>query len=132
LQEKKGNFDGKELIGILDSFSQALYEHLREEPDQIVSLAKWSTPEKPVDIIKLALDAGKKQVSMGFLVNILPVFFLNIEFEEFENGLWNGVFPPVNRVARWVMLKGAPMWHGEKRWRFASCTPEGKFKRLAV
>jgi hypothetical protein len=81
--------------------------------------------------VALALAAGKEQVSMSFLFNILPVFFLNLESVDFENGLWHDVFPPVNKPTKWIMTKGAPMWRSGL-WRFASCTPDGTFKQLAV
>ncbi|EPE34403.1 hemerythrin HHE cation binding-containing protein [Glarea lozoyensis ATCC 20868] len=131
LQENGPDFYGTELISIMDSFSHALHEHLKEEPPTIVALSKYNTPETPIDIIGIALAAGKKQVSVGFLFNVLPVYFLNMESKEFEGGMWQAAFPPVSGPVRWVMMKGAPMWNS-RAWRFASCDSEGGFKRLEV
>jgi hypothetical protein len=95
--EKRSEFSPEGLINMIDSFSDPLYNHLKEEPDMIVALAQYSTADIPIDIVTLALAGGKEQVSMSFLFNILPVFFLNLESVDFENGLWHDVFPPVNK-----------------------------------
>lgn len=131
LQEKGTDFSSKELVSIMDSFSEPLYTHLKEEPPTIANLSRFNTSETPIDILAIAAEAGKKQVNASFLFNILPVFFLNMESVNFENGLWHNVFPPVNKPVKWLMTKGAPMWQS-RRWRFASCTPDGEFKQLAV
>lgn len=52
-------FESDELIGIMESFQDPLYRHLKAEPDEIVALAKHSTPERPIDILAIADAAGK-------------------------------------------------------------------------
>lgn len=131
LEEKGADFSAAELIALMDEFKEPLHSHLKAEPPAIVALAKYSTPEKPIDILGIADAAGKKQVTLGFMFNTLPVFFLNMETVEFEGGMWHGVFPPLKGVARTIMNKGVPMWHSA-RWRFVSCSPEGTAKRLAI
>ncbi|KAK4231849.1 iron-sulfur cluster repair protein DnrN [Podospora fimiseda] len=131
LEENLTEWESKELIGIMDEFKDALHGHLRDEPGMIVELGRYSTVERPIDILGIAEAAGKKQVNLSFMFNTLPVFFLNMETIEFEGGMWHGVFPPLNGLAKAVMLKGVPMWHSG-RWRFVSCTPEGTLKDLAV
>jgi hypothetical protein len=131
LLDKGAEFSSTELIAIMDSFSERLYNHLKEEPETIMNLSQFNTPETPIDILAIAAAAGKKQINLSFLFNVLPVFFLNIESVNFENGMWHTAFPPVSWPVKWLMTKGAPMWQG-RRWRFASCTPEGKFRQLAV
>ncbi|MCJ1313260.1 hypothetical protein MMC25_006937 [Agyrium rufum] len=131
LLEKRSDFSHQDLIAIMDSFSEPLYLHLKEEPQTIAQLARFKTPEHPIDILAIASKAGKKQVTPSFLFNILPVFLLNMETVKFEDGMWHDVFPPVPKSVKWVMTKGAPMWHS-RRWRFVSCTPDGAFKQLAV
>lgn len=131
LLEKDSEFSHEELIAIMDSFSEPLHLHLKEEPPAIASLSRFSTLENPIDIIGLALEAGKKQVSLSFLFNVLPVYFLNMESVEFEDGMWHEAFPPVSKPVKWIMMTVAPMWQ-HRRWRFASCTPDGAFKQLAV
>ncbi|TGO18198.1 hypothetical protein BTUL_0011g00020 [Botrytis tulipae] len=131
LQEKGPSFSSKELIKIMDSFSESLYNHLKEEPQAIAGLSQYNTPETPIDILAIAAEAGKKQVNISFLFNILPVFFFNMESVEFENGLWHTSFPPVNKPVKWLMTKGAPM-RQHRLWRFASCTADGDYRQLAV
>lgn len=116
----------------MDSFKDALYSHLQSEPQQIVDLSKYSAPEKPIDILAIADVAGKKQMmSLHFVFNVLPVFFLNMDTVDFEDGMWHEVFPPLKGAVKWTMMQGVPMWQS-RRWRFASCSPEGRVKQLAV
>ncbi|KAM0127325.1 hypothetical protein ACHAP3_008893 [Botrytis cinerea] len=130
LQEKRPSFLSEELIQIMDSFSEPLYSHLKEEPQIIADLSQYNTPETPIDILAIAAEAGKKQVNISFLFNVLPIFFLNMESTEIENGLWHTSFPPVNKPIKLLMIKGAPMWQ-HCLWRFASCTPDGEYRNLA-
>ncbi|KAF3760426.1 hypothetical protein M406DRAFT_269067 [Cryphonectria parasitica EP155] len=132
LVDKGADFDSDELISILDSFKDPLYDHLKSEPGQIVALSKYNTKEHPIDILAIADAAGKKVVTIPFLFSTLPVFFLNQETHEFEDGMWHGVFPPLGTVAKAVMNKAVPMWNSGRRWRFVSCDADGKAKRLAV
>ncbi|KAI1846189.1 hypothetical protein JX265_010566 [Neoarthrinium moseri] len=125
------DFSATELIAIMDSFKEPLHNHLKAEPSAIVALAKYSTPENPIDILGIADAAGKKQISLGFFLNTVPVFFLNMETVTFEDGMWHGVFPPLKGLAKTVVNRVVPMWHSSW-WRFVSCTPEGELKRLAV
>ncbi|TGO43787.1 hypothetical protein BOTNAR_1255g00030 [Botryotinia narcissicola] len=91
----------------------------------------YITPETPIGILAIAAEAGKKQVNISFLFNILPVFFLNMESVGFENGLWHTSFPPVNKPVKWLMTTGAPMWQ-HRLWRFASCNADGEYRQLGV
>jgi len=119
------------LLQIMDTFSGPLYSHLKSEPQSLVALKKYSTPEKPIDLAAIALEAGKKSITAGFVFNTLPVFLLNMETVDFEGGMWYGVFPPISGAVKWMMTQGIPLWH-RSWWRFASCGPDGKLKRLAV
>jgi len=131
LLNKSHNFNSDELIAIMDSFKEPLWNHLKAEPPAIVALAKYSTPDKPIPVLEIADAAGKKQVSLSFMFNILPVFFLNMETVEFEGGMWHEVFPPLKGLGRTVMNKVVPRWHSGQ-WRFCSCDADGKVKPLAV
>ena len=127
-------FSATELISITDSFKDPIFNHLKSKPDIIVGLAKYNTPETPetpIDILGIADAAGKKQLSVGSVFNTLPVFFLNMETAEFEGGMWHGVFPPLKGLAKTVMLQGVPMWQAG-RWRFVSCSVDGRVKKLAL
>lgn len=130
LQKEGANFSATELTSIMDSFKDALHSHLKSEPPSIVALSKYSTPENPIDILGIADAAGKKQLSLGFVFNVLPVFFLNMDTVDFEGGMWHEVFPPLKGLVKWIMLRAVPMWN-PRRWRFVSCSPEGKAKQLA-
>ncbi|KAJ8114178.1 hypothetical protein ONZ43_g4965 [Nemania bipapillata] len=131
LQHEGANFKADELIAILDSFKDALHSHLKAEPPSIVALRQYSTAQRPIDILGIADAAGKKQVNLSFVFNVLPVFLLNMETAEFEGGMWHDVFPPFKGVAKWILTKAVPAWHSG-RWRFVSCSAEGKVKQLAV
>ena len=131
LANHEADFSHTRLITIMDSFSEPLYSHLRSEPEAIVALSRFSTPQHPIDLAKIALDAGKKSVTVNFVFNFLPVFLLNMETVEFEGGRWHNVFPPITGVAKWVLTKSVPLWQ-RRKWRFSSCDADGRVKRLAV
>jgi hypothetical protein len=42
--------------------------------------------------------------SLDFVLNVLPCFLLNMEFEELEAGYWKGRWPDVKGVGRWALL----------------------------
>ena len=131
LAGREAEFDAATLIKIMDSFKEPLYKHLQHEPVMLAELSRFSSPDKPLDLVKMAESAGKKSLSRDFLFNVLPVFLLNMETVEFEGGRWHGVFPPLPRAANYVLKVMIPAWQ-RKRWRFASCGADGKVKRLAV
>ncbi|KAK4041923.1 iron-sulfur cluster repair protein DnrN [Parachaetomium inaequale] len=128
LADKGAAFSAAELLAIMDDSKRPLHSHLKAEPPAILALAKYNTPERPIDILGIANAAASLA---GLMFNTLPVFFLNMETVEFEGGMWHGVFPPLKGAARTVMNKGMPVWHSG-RWRFVSCTADGTVKRLAV
>jgi hypothetical protein len=59
LVEKRADFSSQELIKIMESFKTALHGHLKAEPGEIVALAKYSTADKPIDILGIAEAVGK-------------------------------------------------------------------------
>ncbi|KAI1271195.1 hypothetical protein F5Y07DRAFT_392960 [Xylaria sp. FL0933] len=131
LQHEGANFKGSELVTILDSFKDALYSHLKAEPPAIVALKQYSTTEKPIDILGIADAAGKKQVNISFVFNVLPVFLLNMETVDFEGGMWHDEFPPFKGLVKWILTSAVPAWQSG-RWRFVACSAEGRHKQLAV
>lgn len=124
-------FSPSELITTMDSFKDLPHAHLKAEPPAIVALAKHSSREHSIDILAIADAAGRAQIGLGMVFNVIPVFFLNMDTAEFEAGMWQGVFPPFKGPAKWIMTRAVPTWHSN-RWRFASCTPEGRYKQLVV
>jgi hypothetical protein len=130
LQGKEDQFSSTSLLEIMDSFSELLYTHLTEELDAIVNLSRFSTPEKPLDILAIALKVGKQAVTLDFALNCLPCFMLNMETVEFEDGMWGG-FPPINAPVRFILMRVLPLWH-RSVWRFASCDGNRARKQLAA
>ena len=120
-----------QLLEIMDAFSGPFYDHLAAEPEAILALSRFSTPENQIDIEKIAHASGKKQMTPGFILNTFPAFLLNMETVEFENGMWHGVFPPIPGVAKYVMYSLVPMWKAGQ-WKFVSCDAYGARRRLAV
>ncbi|MCJ1475920.1 hypothetical protein MMC13_004584 [Lambiella insularis] len=130
LTGKEADFSASKLIEIMESFAKPLYDHLAAEPDAIQALARFETPEKPIDIVAIALETGKKVVNLDYTLNCLPMFMLNMEVEEFEGGQWS-VFPPVPAPVLFIMCKVVPLWR-RSVWRFAACDGNRRRKRLAV
>ncbi|KAK3394590.1 hypothetical protein B0H63DRAFT_51392 [Podospora didyma] len=131
LQAEGGNFSGTELVAIMDSFKDALYAHLQSEPAALVALAEHSTPERPIDILAIAGAAATKQLNLNFIFNIMPVFLLNMDTVDFEDGMWDSVFPPFPYPVKLVFTRLVPLWQGNRKWRFASCSVDGRAKQLA-
>jgi hypothetical protein len=77
------------------------------------------------------LKAGKTTMTLDFMFNVMPVFLLNAEFAEFEDGYWRDRWPGVKGFGRWILFKIVPLWQA-KRWRFTSCDGEGRKKRLVI
>ncbi|RYP90214.1 hypothetical protein DL770_003677 [Monosporascus sp. CRB-9-2] len=107
------------------------FEAGETDPFPIEASHMYNAAERPTDILGIAEAAGRKQVNLSFVLNILPLFLLNMDTADFEQGMWHEVFPPFKRAAEWVLTKAVPAWH-PGRWRFAACSTEGKAKRLAV
>lgn len=115
----------------MDEFGHPLHRHLASEPNSILALAQLSTMDHPIDIEKIAREVGRKQTTLGFAFNTLPIFLLNMETVEFEEGMWHGVFPPLHSTVKYVLYSWVPMWRGSQ-WRFATCDANGARKPLAV
>jgi len=122
------------LLSILDSFSAPLHSHLASEPQTLAGLSRFAPAFEAANttLVEVSLAEGKKAMaSLDFVLNVLPCFMLNMEFEEFEDGYWTGKWPDIKGAGRWALFNVVPMWQS-KRWRFASCNAKGRRKRLAV
>lgn len=64
LLDKADDFKSNELIAIMDSFKEPLWNHLKAEPPAIVALAKHSTPDTPIPILEIANAAGKPSLTL--------------------------------------------------------------------
>lgn len=128
LKFMEDEFDSKRLLEIMDSFSEPFYSHLVAEPGALLALSRFASPN--FDLAKIARETGKKSVTLDFSLNVLPIFLLNMESEEFEGGIWKN-FPDVPAPVRFIMKSILPLWR-RKQWRFLSCTSDGKRKQLAA
>jgi hypothetical protein len=128
--DNKLSLDATKLLEIMDSFSTPMHAHLTSEPQSLLALSRFSTPEKPIDLAAIALAQGKKSVTFDFTLNVMPCFLLNMENVEFEEGRWQS-FPPVPAPVKWIMVSVIPLPR-RRWWRFTSCGTDGKRKRLAV
>jgi hypothetical protein len=130
LKNPASDFQPKQLLEIMDSFSEPLYAHLAAEPQALLALSRFATPERQFDLVKIEQEHGKKAVTLDFALNTLPIFMNNMELIEFEGGMWKD-HPAVPSVVRWIMKKVIPMWNW-RIWRFMSCDSDGKRKRLVA
>lgn len=130
LKTRESDFDPKRFLEIMDSFSAPLYSHLKAEPQALVALSRFSSPEKPIDLEQIARVTGKKSVTLDFALNVMPVFLQNMETVEFEEGRWKE-FPKVPGPVRWIMKNVLPLWQ-RRWWRFMSCNSDGSRKHLVA
>jgi len=72
----------------MDSFSEPLHTHLATEPEAILALSRFASPERRFDLVKIGRETGKKTINLDFALNTLPIFLLNMESVEFEGGMW--------------------------------------------
>jgi hypothetical protein len=131
LLEKGPNFSSAELIRIMYSFRDRLDAHLRTEISMIIGLAEHSTPERPIDILSIADAAARSQIASSLVLNVILIFYLNMNTAEFEDDMWDGIFPSFKGTGKAFLTKVVPRSHA-RRWRFASCSPDGRLRRLAV
>jgi hypothetical protein len=130
LKSPASDFKPKKLLEVMDSFSEPLYTHLAAEPQALLALSRFASPERQFDITKIEKEQGKKAVTLDFALNTLPIFMNNMEVVEFEGGMWQN-HPEVPSVVRWVMKSVLPLWN-RKIWRFMSCDSAGRRKRLVA
>jgi hypothetical protein len=128
LKNPETEFQPVRFLEIMDSFSEPLYSHLKSEPQALLALSRFSTPENQFDLTKIAVETGKKSVTLDFALNVLPIFLLNMESVEFEGGMWQN-HPDIPGPVRWIMKNVLPLWQ-RRLWRFMSCTSDGKRKHL--
>jgi hypothetical protein len=128
LKNPATDFKAKKLLEVMDSFSEPLYTHLAAEPQALLALSRFASPERQFDITKIEKEQGKKAVTLDFALNTLPIFMNNMEVVEFEGGMWQN-HPEVPSIVRWVMKSVLPLWN-RKIWRFMSCDSAGRRKRL--
>jgi hypothetical protein len=130
LANPEKDFKDALLLGIMESFAVPLHEHLAKEPQTLLGLSRFCTSENHFDLATIAIETGKKTLSIEFAFNVFPMFLLNMEIYEFEDGMWQN-FPAAPTPVRWIMRTILPLWNA-KQWKFMSCSNDGRRKRLAV
>lgn len=118
------------LLSIMDSFSQPLYSHLASEPQAILALSRFASPERHFDLMKIEQEEGKKAVNLDFAFNVLPIFMNNMETVEYEGGMWRN-HPEIPVFVRWIMKVVIPLWN-RRLWRFLACDSQGRRKQLVA
>ncbi len=73
LKNPQSDFKHARLLEILDSFSDPLYTHLAAKPQALLALARFASPEKLIDLVKMEQEQGKKAVTLSFALNVLPI-----------------------------------------------------------
>lgn len=115
-----------QLLSIMDSFSQPLHSHLASEPQAILALSRFASPERQFDLIKIEQEEGKKAVNADFAINVLPIFLNNMETVEFEGGMWRKNSEPPSFLKDLI-----PRWN-MRQWRFTACDGQGRRKQLVA
>ena len=105
------------MTAILDSFGEALYKHLADEPPALAALAQYD-----FDIETCVKKSGDHSIGHASPINQLPMVWFNLD-KEFEDGRWAD-FPAMPWVVKWVMISVLSRWRSNW-WRFGSCGPDG-------
>jgi hypothetical protein len=99
LKNAESDFKPTSLLEIMDSFSEPLYTHLAAEPQALLALSRFASPDKQFDLVQIEREQGKKAVNLNFALNVLPIFMNNMEFVAFEGGMWKN-YPEVPAFVR--------------------------------
>lgn len=120
-------FDVSRLLFLMDRIAHPLHTHLASVPQSILALSRFSTPERPIDPLKIdrSLDVPDEKKTTNYIFNVLPAWLLNLETEEFEGGRWKGW--PESKVKR--VLTGLVPLMNRGRWRFSSCDWRGRWRK---
>ncbi|KAF1808215.1 hypothetical protein P152DRAFT_253719 [Eremomyces bilateralis CBS 781.70] len=118
------DFDGRKLIGIMDSFKDALMEHLADEIPTIQALEKYAGK---LDLNQLMEETAEHSMGSMPKLSVIPAVFLNHDVT-YEGGLMAdfGKFPA---VMEFTLRRIFPLWNYEW-WKFASCDKTGHPKGL--
>ncbi|OAK94571.1 hypothetical protein IQ06DRAFT_363488 [Phaeosphaeriaceae sp. SRC1lsM3a] len=121
---KPAEFDGNELIAIIDSFAPKMMEHLRNQIPRMLKLARFGDKIPMLEIIETEGNRSIQHLSKTGGV----IFFLRNLDLGYEDGLWKE-WPPIPNAARWAVLKTLGKLHSTW-WAYAACDEAGKLQRL--
>ncbi|CAK7210093.1 hypothetical protein SCUCBS95973_000675 [Sporothrix curviconia] len=124
--EGKEAYDGKALVGIIDSFGAVLTEHLVDEIKVLMDLRKYGTEQfKEYPAITKAL-AEAALANAGATTGI--IFVLTCLDVNYEGGRWTK-FPPVPWLIN-MMFRYIHFWVHLDWWKFGPCDRLGNMKPL--
>ncbi|CAF9935486.1 hypothetical protein IMSHALPRED_010244 [Imshaugia aleurites] len=88
------DFSPSHLLALNDKIALPLHAHLASVPPSILALSRFSTPEHPFDPLAIdrAVELSDDKKTTTYIFNVLPVWLLNVESEQFENGRWKEWF----------------------------------------
>ncbi|OTB02221.1 hypothetical protein M426DRAFT_322799 [Hypoxylon sp. CI-4A] len=128
------NFDGAELVKIMDGFQDSFDTHFHSEISTIASLADHPNAPKPGSAEEALASStfktwGKNTVTKAGTLDVVPFFLLNLDGTA-EEGAWAN-WPPIPAPVKWGLVNVAGAWHG-RWWRFSSCAGGRPRKLYAV
>ncbi|KKY26757.1 putative hemerythrin hhe cation binding domain-containing protein [Diplodia seriata] len=121
------DFDGKELVRIMDTFREPFNDHFHSEIKTIATFA--DLPSAPAPDSPEAENAsatfkawGKKTLTKAGMTDVVPFCLLNLD-RTYEEGMW-ATWPPMPGPIRWMMVNVFGSWNWGW-WRFSSCDASG-------
>ncbi|KAJ4360498.1 uncharacterized protein N0V89_001063 [Didymosphaeria variabile] len=121
------DFDGKELLKIMDSFQGPFNHHFHHEIETIASFSFLPEAKKAEEAAAIFKAWGKKTVTKAGTTDVVPFFLLNLDVT-YEEGMWTS-WPPMPVPIRWGLVNIAGAYHWAW-WKFASCDASGKPREL--
>ncbi|OKL64117.1 hypothetical protein UA08_00145 [Talaromyces atroroseus] len=122
LTSPASDFNGSNLIMILDCFAPAFHSHLTHEPARLASLSRYD-----FDMKALGDHTTQHSLQRYSTTDILPVLWYNLD-TTFENGKWES-FPELPAAMKWYMINVLGWWR-RSWWRFVSCGANGVEREL--
>ncbi|KAM0256051.1 hypothetical protein ACHAQJ_005250 [Trichoderma viride] len=117
LTGREKEFDRVEFSRIMDSFSDALVTHLRNEIPALMELSQFGDVELIAQIWRSGLDEDIKTFKMADLVTFVPLGILAHD-PDYEDGLHRD-FPPLPAAMKFV-ARHILSWPYQSSWKFLS------------
>ncbi|KAI2609179.1 hypothetical protein GGR54DRAFT_618745 [Hypoxylon sp. NC1633] len=123
VEARPADFDGAELVRLMDDFRQPFADHFHSEIDTIAALAdhpnapKAGSPEEAVASATFK-SWGKSTVTKAGTLDVVPFFLLNLDGTT-EDGTWAN-WPPIPAPIKWGLVNIGGAYHS-RWWKFSSC-----------
>lgn len=118
-------YDGKELLRLIDGFGPVLWQHLHDEIPTFTDLKRYGDKLKGF-FARLNSEAEKESQELGILAG--AVYIMATHDVEFEGGI-HTQFPPIPAAITWG-LRNVAWWAHSDWWVFAPCDRQGKMRPL--